>query len=132
MFLWSVKVTWLNSVQIWSLKSFEVLSCNHLKYNSFLFLAAQTTLHHKYPHLLYSDSKAQTVELANDGYKLYENHLIFSIALGSQPPVKLRLYESIQEVSRHQPHGKLAQDSFMNHVIKALKKLWVWLMVLCG
>ncbi|XP_048031061.1 cyclic nucleotide-binding domain-containing protein 1 isoform X2 [Megalobrama amblycephala] len=39
-----------------------------------------------------------------------------------QPPVKLRLYESIQEVSRHQPHGKLAQDSFMNHVIKALKK----------
>ncbi|XP_050953845.1 cyclic nucleotide-binding domain-containing protein 1 [Labeo rohita] len=39
-----------------------------------------------------------------------------------QPPVKLRAYESVQEVSRHQPHGKLAQESVMNHVIKALKK----------
>ncbi|KAK7118602.1 hypothetical protein R3I94_022180 [Phoxinus phoxinus] len=39
-----------------------------------------------------------------------------------QPPVKLRVYESVQEVSRHQPHGKLAQDSSTNHVIKALKK----------
>ncbi|XP_073686695.1 cyclic nucleotide-binding domain-containing protein 1 [Garra rufa] len=39
-----------------------------------------------------------------------------------QPAVKLRVYESIQEVSRHQPHGKLAQESLMNHVIKALKK----------
>ncbi|XP_016327424.1 LOW QUALITY PROTEIN: cyclic nucleotide-binding domain-containing protein 1-like [Sinocyclocheilus anshuiensis] len=39
-----------------------------------------------------------------------------------QSPVKLRVYESVQEVSRHQPHGKLAQESLMNHVIKALKK----------
>ncbi|XP_016093680.1 cyclic nucleotide-binding domain-containing protein 1-like [Sinocyclocheilus grahami] len=39
-----------------------------------------------------------------------------------QPPVKLRVYESVQEVSRHQPHGNLAQESLMNHVIKALKK----------
>ncbi|KAL1248442.1 hypothetical protein QQF64_021760, partial [Cirrhinus molitorella] len=40
----------------------------------------------------------------------------------SQPSVKLEVYESVQEVSRHQPHGKLAQESLMNHVIKALKK----------
>lgn len=39
-----------------------------------------------------------------------------------KPPVKLRVYESVQEVSRHQPRGKLAQESLMNHVIKALKK----------
>ncbi|KTF86597.1 hypothetical protein cypCar_00040812 [Cyprinus carpio] len=71
----------------------------------------------------YRGSIAQTLELANDGYKLYENHLIFSIPLGSKPPVKLRVYESVQEVSRHQPRGKLAQESLMNHVIKALKKL---------
>ncbi|XP_051538342.1 cyclic nucleotide-binding domain-containing protein 1 [Myxocyprinus asiaticus] len=40
-----------------------------------------------------------------------------------QSPVRLRVSESIQEVIRHQPHGKLAQESLINHVIKALKKL---------
>ncbi|XP_067291452.1 cyclic nucleotide-binding domain-containing protein 1 [Pseudorasbora parva] len=75
-----------------------------------------------------SESISSTEEAHKKFMKLYQGIFLRPqtslprIQLNSkiQPPVKLRVYESIREVSRHQPHGK--QDSLVNHVIKALKK----------
>ncbi|XP_077101240.1 cyclic nucleotide-binding domain-containing protein 1 isoform X4 [Siphateles boraxobius] len=77
-----------------------------------------------------NESSSSTEEAHKKFMKLYQGIFLrpqtslprIQLKSKIQPPVKLRVYESVQEVSRHQPHAKLAQDSFMNHVIKALKK----------
>ncbi|XP_056306976.1 cyclic nucleotide-binding domain-containing protein 1 [Danio aesculapii] len=78
-----------------------------------------------------NDSMSSTEETHKRFMKLYEgifqrpqtSLLKKQLKCRMHPPVKPSIYEAVQEVSRHQPHGKLAQESLMNQAIKALKKL---------